>query len=66
MLTQPKTDKHGLLKKNLRAAHFAGNIKTCAYDISQKLHFYDLGKKLGPTLKGLVIKYCYLLNNSAC
>lgn len=44
VLTQPKTDIHGLLKKNknLHAAHFAGNIKTCAYDISQKLHFYDL------------------------
>lgn len=53
-------------KKNLHAARFAGNIKTCAYDISQKLHFDDLWKKLSPTLKGLVIKYCYLLNKSAC
>lgn len=67
VLTQPKTDIHGLSKlKNLHAARFAGNIKTCAYDISQKLHFDDLWKKLSPTLKGLVIKYCYLLNKSAC
>lgn len=44
MLIQPKTDIPGLLKKkkNLQGTHFVGNIKTCAYEISLELHFYDL------------------------
>lgn len=58
MWTQPKTDIPGLLKKNLHAAHFAGSIKTCAYEISLEPHFYDLLKSLGHSLKGLVIKQC--------
>lgn len=67
MFTQPKTDIPGLLKKKKKqhVAHFVGNVKTCAYGISLEPHFYDLQKKLGPTFKVLVIKYC-IFKKSAC
>lgn len=43
ILSQPKSDNPELLKKkNVHAAHFAGNIKTCSYEIMLELHFYDL------------------------
>lgn len=45
ILSQPKTDNPELFKKKkkkVRAAHFAGNIKICAYEIMLELHFYDL------------------------